>query len=648
MRARSIVAVLLASSPAMAGDDEAAEAVVHGERASGFVSRARVDDSRRVVTDAASLLEPLPGVHVRRLGGDDAFATLSIRGSTSSQVAVVLGGVPLTGGADPTLDLATLPLWPGARADVYRSFAPAALGRGSLGGTLALDPPSPRAKPRTDLWLAAGAFGARRLRVGSIAEIGDARVATGLSASRADDDFSYFDWTSGATSTRENAGHAGASGLVAIALPVRFSNGTGALTTTTLVQGRKQELPGSIKYPTPAQSLASSRLVSSVELSVPLQALTGIARVWGRREELAITDHLGRIPIGPRPTATDDAILAIGTSTGVRARSDRASIEARVDGSLERFAPGRWVLVPAPPAARRSNAGLALDASFRRFATVAGSARLDGWADAADGESKTYVRPTGHAGVEAPIGPVLAATHAGWVTRPPSFVERYGNRGAFLGDPALRPESAFTVDLGGRWQRRFGPVDARAELAGFATWASDLITYVFQGGEGRSKATNIGSARLLGMEAEARAIAFGFDMRVSYTGLATANQSACRSVDGPCERPPLPGRPTTDLVVDLAYAAGPVRARYGIDAVAGMFYDSEGALEVPPRALHSAGLTLALPSGVSLAADVRNLFDLRVADYVGTTGPARRPIGDFFDYPLPGRRVLVSVSASFP
>src|SRR5204863_1997954 len=87
---------------------------------------------------------------------------------SSTEVAIYLAGVPLSGGADPTLDLATLPLWPGARARVYRSFAPAALGPGSLGGTLVLDPPSPRAPEATDVWTAVGSFGARRVRVGDI------------------------------------------------------------------------------------------------------------------------------------------------------------------------------------------------------------------------------------------------------------------------------------------------------------------------------------------------------------------------------------------------------------------------------------------------------------------------------------------------
>src|SRR5208282_1677154 len=130
------------------------EVTVRGGETGNFSSRSDEHTSAREVTDAASLVEPLPGVHVRRYGADDSFTTLSIRGSSSTEVAIVLAGVPLTGGADPTLDLATLPLWPGAVARVHRTFAPASLGPGSLGGTLVLDAPSPLLPASTETWAA--------------------------------------------------------------------------------------------------------------------------------------------------------------------------------------------------------------------------------------------------------------------------------------------------------------------------------------------------------------------------------------------------------------------------------------------------------------------------------------------------------------
>ncbi len=76
----------------------------------------------------------------------------------------------------------------------------------------------------------------------------------------------------------------------------------------------------------------------------------------------------------------------------------------------------------------------------------------------------------------------------------------------------------------------------------------------------------------------------------------------------------------------------------------GVRADTVNDVEVPSRVLHGAGVRLEVPHvpGLSLAADVRNLFDLRSVDYLGATGPVRAPIGDLYEYPLPGRNVLIS------
>lgn len=653
---------LARAEDASAGDPD--QVVVRGHQAGGFVSRATIEDAPREITDAASLVEPLAGVHVRRLGAEDSFATLSLRGSSSSQVAVYLAGVPLTGGADPSLDLATLPLWPGARARVFRSFAPAALGRGSLGGSLVLDPPSPRTPARTEVWTAAGAFGSRRIRVGDVSGTRDGiRIATGLSASRSDGDFSYLDHRASRARgrriyvARRNAGHAAASGLASVAIPLHLRGGRpGALTVTTLLQARRQELPGTATQPTPDQRLDSSRVVSALELTLPAGSGAFGVRGWARREGLAVRDSIASAR-GQSPTSTSDAILAAGTSAGWRGRpAEPLTIEARIDGSAERFAPGTWVSAVSPPGARRSNVGAAFDGALRlsRATTIAASSRADAWFDTSeDGTSKGEARPTGNIGIESALGPLTMLSHAGLVARPPSFVERYGNRGAFVGDPGLRPESAATIDAGVRAARRFGALRLGFEGSLFGTWADDLIVFVPEGAYGRAKAKNIGRARLLGTEAAVQAAAFGFELRLSHSALATQNQSTCRFVSGVCERPPLPGRPEHDFVGDLAFTAGPVRVRYGVDVITGISADTSGsyAYRVPDRVLHSTGARLAVPGapGLSVALDVTNLFDLRVAEYPnGLGGKDPYPIGDFFDYPIPGRRILVSARWVFP
>jgi outer membrane cobalamin receptor len=637
------------------------EVTVRGNAAEDWESYADERDSARELTDAASLIETLPGVHVRRFGAEDSFATLSIRGSSSSEVAVILAGVPLTGGADPSLDLSTLPLWPGAVARVHRSFAPAVLGPGSLGGTLVLEPPRPTAPEGTDVWAAMGSFGEARMRVGNVSDVGGgARVATALSASRSTDDFSYVApfgsapasaGRDGTPATFENAGHAAANALASLALPVRWSAAsTGALTVTLLAQARHQELPGTLLGLTPGAHLDSDRELASAELTGPLGPGAWGLRGWGRREGTHLGDLLGSASLGP--TYAAQAITAAGGSFGWRGRpAPGVTVDTRADASAERYDPGLYVGTAAPPGASRASVGGAVDAGWRPVErlVLSGSARLDAWSDvASDGTHDSELRPTGHVGVEVPLNGLTIATHAGATARAPSFTERYGDRGAFIGDPSLRPESARTVDAGARASRALGPARVGLELVAFATWADDLITFVPTGAAGKAKATNIGRARLAGIEADARAAVGSLELRASYTGLLTANEAYCTAVVGSCPRPPLPGRPVHDLVADLVRHFGPASLRVGVDAVSGIVTDLSGNTEVPPRVLVSVGARLDVTRAIRLAVDVRNLFDVRTGTYDGATGPVRQPIGDSYDYPLPGRSFLVSARFSEP
>jgi len=636
--------------PLVCGETDAVEeVVVRGSQLSGFVSSASVDDAPREVTDAASLIEPLPGVHVRRYGGDDAFTTLSIRGSSSTEVAVLFAGVPLTGGADPSLDLGSLPLWPGAVVRLHRTFTPAALGPGSLGGTLALEPPKPASPPGTEAWAAVGSFGEARLRVGDVRPVGDARVVTAISASRADDDFTYLDPIASSPghdvyATRRNAGHAAADGLVSWALPVRWSkDSAGTLTVTALAQARDQDLPGTVIGPTPFARLDSDRELASARITGAAGSGTWSALGWGRRERLSLSDAEASAALGP--THADQTIAAAGGSIGFRGPvAAGATIEAHLDGSGEHFEPGLVTGAPIPPQASRASGGAALDADWRAtdHFVVGLSGRIDGFTNSSAGTTIQKALPTGHVGAETTFEAVTITAHAGATARPPSFVELYGDRGAFIGDPSLLPESAWTVDAGARSSRSFGRVTVALELDGFATWADNLITFVPEGAYGRAKAANIGVAQLAGIEAEARMRAGPVEVRGVYTGMLTEDDSACEPVVGPCVHPPLPGRPANDLVADVIGYAGPASVRIGIDAVTGMVADVSGGIGVPARVLASAGARVDVTRGVRVALDVRNLFDQRTGTYQGALGPVHEPIGDYYAYPLPGRSFLVS------
>ena len=143
--------------------------------------------------------------------------------------------------------------------------------------------------------------------------------------------------------TRENAGHAAASGLTSIAIPVHLAAGkTGALSITTLAQVRRQQLPGSITLPTRFQRLDSNRLLGALELTVPAGSGAASTRIWARRDGLSIHGDPveSATKLGGSPSETAVAIVAAGGSVGWKGRpTETTTLEARVDASGERFAP---------------------------------------------------------------------------------------------------------------------------------------------------------------------------------------------------------------------------------------------------------------------------------------------------------------------
>lgn len=86
--------------------------------------------------DLGELLSKVPGVHVTRLGGRGAYTVVSIRGSTSAQVAVYLNGILMNTGGEGAVDLSTIPLNAVERIEVYRGSVPARFGISGIGGVI--------------------------------------------------------------------------------------------------------------------------------------------------------------------------------------------------------------------------------------------------------------------------------------------------------------------------------------------------------------------------------------------------------------------------------------------------------------------------------------------------------------------------------
>ena len=618
--------------------DEPENVRVQGDAPAKPKATSSVAQDPREITDIGDWLEREPGVHVRRLGGDDGFSTLSIRGSNGNQVAVYLAGIPLTSGADPTLDLSTLPLFGSTRARIDRTFSKATLGPSTLGGTLDLDPTS-----RTDerAWIGVGSFGTARMRAQEEASTQRFDVRMAVSASRSDGDFSYYDDRRRSFRDRENAGHAKMSAYAQTAL--KDDTGT-RLRTHTLVQIRKQELPGAGSVPTPFESFESTRVVQGLELLLSRTKTNEVTvRSWGRHESTRVVG--GYDLFSPYRRETNARSLALGSSLGSHAQLGPLDIDSRMEGELQGFVAGLYRGAEPPPQTTRSRIGPSTDMKLRLHRTfqLALSARADYFSDASPNDTRGEIIPTLHGGAEWKDGPVSVLARGGYVTRAPSLVERFGNAGAFVGNPNLDTERALAADLGVRTHLSKGRFRFEGEATLFAISARDLITFVPLGAEGRIRATNLGDARMVGAELGTRGNYGPFSLRATYTLMDTRNYARCDVRTTGCSAPKLPGRPAHDLSLDAVVDVSPFMLRYGFDFLSGMQADEAGAVLVPARALSSVGGSVRL-GRIRFAGEIRNLTDVRTASYQGAFGAVQKAIGDAYDYPLPGRSFLLTAS----
>ena len=626
-----------------AADEPPVSIVVTGSSSASFSSTAKEGDRPRDTPDAAALLEGLPGLRVRRLGVEGGFSTVSIRGAASNQVAVSLAGVPLTGAADPSLDLATLPLWPGSTVHAFRTFAPAGLGGGYLGGLVAIDPIETGKKAHTEVYDAIGSFGALRMRLADVRSCGSWRVATGLSASRIVGDFPYLDPTLGPGAevdrTRQNAGNAQLAAIV----QARRDLDAWTIILTALGQTRRDGVAGTFLRPTTATRLFRERELFAVEARHGDDDGRFLVRAWLRHEHTRFEDALGEQ--GPRLAgATHDDVYASGVLLGRSLRvGSRLTLDARVDEQLETAAGTR--LAGATPDRKRARFGLSLDATLRAtdFLTLIAAARADVRRDIPqEGATSTETLPAAHVGAEQSIvrsaeADVSLAAHVGVLARPPSFLELLGDGGATEAAPGLNSERAVAADLGVRARGVMRALRWDGELVGFASRTRDLIVLTPRG-LGTLRAENVGDASAGGLEASLGLLLGPARLLASYTYLVTRDLTSIVASSGQ----PLPGRPKHDLTLDLTAKVAFVTLRYGLDVVSATALDRQSTLTLPTRSWHSVGANAEVAPGVFVLGEISNLFDQRSGEVVYESTPVLRtvryPYGDFVGYPIPGRR----------
>jgi vitamin B12 transporter len=166
------------------------------ERHLGGISTVTVVELDGTRSDLAELLEDVSGVQIRRYGGLGAPTIPSIRGSSATQVTILVDGMPLSDAQTGVLDLSTLPLDRFVRAEVFRGGLPAHFG--APGGVGAINLVTRDAgRGRSELQLSTGSFGEAGGRLVTHGEAAGLSALVLVHGRRSDGQFRYLDdnWT---------------------------------------------------------------------------------------------------------------------------------------------------------------------------------------------------------------------------------------------------------------------------------------------------------------------------------------------------------------------------------------------------------------------------------------------------------------------
>jgi vitamin B12 transporter len=641
-------AALAANAASASEPTGSATVTVEGERPTGpppGVHEIDIAERARPGDGLEDLLHTAPGVRVRRLGGLGAFAGVGLRGTGFRHTLIQLDGVPLNPDGVEGVDLSSWPLAGLATIRITPGRAPATVGGAPTGGVVDLTTSD---TPGVATEIGLGSFRSGRASAAGAGRAGPVDLLVAADGLSTKGDFRYlddggtlYDPTDDALARRaNNARHQGA-GLVR----ARVRGDAGEATALLSVAARDEGLPGPIGSPQDATSLTSSRALLSLHGTSTRGAARVSALAWGAGRFEALRDP--ERELARTTEAQRDRTSTLGARATVEATlTPTAALRASIDARDERFARRVGDSSSASRLARRIGLGAALDAPWHPAPAwrVIPGVDLRALRATKPGADLAIAALPGLSVAVTP-GPGAAVWASGGATfRPADLAELYGDRGALVGNPDLRPERAWRAEAGAR-AARGATTRLEAEGTFWVTDARDAIGWL-QNTQRTVVAVNFGRTNTIGADLGGAA-----SHRDRYGARASLSlQRARQTTDDPTRR----GRPVPFVAPARAWGRAwvaphaAIRVGLDVDAAAAIPVDPHGVARQPPRAL-LGGHTAVRPGGPwTLSVDVRNALGARSGlvprDPLGPD-PARvaAPLTDFVGYPLPGRTVWLAV-----
>lgn len=651
---------LCCAVPAVGGESAAAHAVIDtltvtAPRSERFLASAATVtvldlDGDGARTDLAEFLEEATGLQIRRYGGLGAPALASIRGSSATQVSILIDGLPLSDAMTGLVDLSTLPLDRFVRAEVYRGASP--LGGAGAGAVNLVTRDVGR--PGTELRISAGSFGEAGARLTSDARLAGVDALLLLHGRRSDGQYRYLDdkWTpfnpdDDEIVERRNAWfHEGGASLVLNRRPWAGPQVRLALGLYERDAGRSGPTGDRAS---PNARTGTSRLDAHLRLSDDEDEY-GLEASW-RSDLDSLDDPEGEVsrPAGLAEGRAGHGLVHAYASRDLALPGGLGQTTWLLSGAWRHETHRRLFDGAEDPLRTRATweaaADLAWDLAGDRL-HLAPSVRwrkhtddfppqpvLPGPAAPGPGDSRVFEAWSPAAALvwEARSGRLFVEARRFRNHRAPSWAELFGAPGGLSGNRELTPERLDGRELSLRLSDR----GLRLRWSWFRTDVEDAIVW-YPNSQATSKAHNVGTTRTTGQELE-----LGLDLsRAASCWLSlTAQNPRDRGIDPVYADKELPHQPRWTVATGGSLDVGDWTLRTRVIAEAGHWrdrYNGPGA-RVESRALVSAAVSrrwwqVPAAAGHDLVAtlEILNLTDTLARDLDG--------------YPLPGRSLRFTLN----
>jgi len=599
----------------------------------------------------AEVIEKEAGVQIRQTGGLGSLSTVSLRGANSDQVMIYLDGILLNDAAGGGVDLSNISLSDVESIEIYRGTTPINFNNASIGGVINIKTVKSNDGLHGHLKTGYGSFQSREISGLATYKPGkwDTLLLTNHLAAKNDYEINNDNGTplnpnDDRTEKRNNADFSQYNILAKFGYDFTDRNRIDIVNQGFL---KDQNLPAWNNSSTANATLDTKRNISSVKFTADdigaLHLNTSTKFSYLYKNEIYEDQHS---TIGLGNQHLKYITKRYGGESYIEWLTDINAVVLTIDLYQEVYEPEDLLSGIDQNSSSRNMYGMGLQDTlvlFKDTLIVTPAIRYAFFDDELKSGTDLYGKPqedvtqqedywSPQIGVKIqPLNGLSLKSNLNKYFRTPSFFELFGDRGFFLGNSELKPETGINFDVGMEVNKTFHHDlfnGFSTEIVYFQNNIDDLITRVYDA-RGIGKSVNISGAVIQGVEIKGNLKLYDHFQLIGNAVIQDAeNQSRIEGFDGK----KLPGLFRNQYTgrVETSLRSWKLFVEYVVNKQ--MYYDTANLLKAKDQKYLNTGVSWLIQSFL-FSVEAKNITDEQYEDFNG--------------YPMPGVSCFGSVKYTF-